>query len=167
MTMTASIVSGVDPSLTDEIDLALNRWSATDTTLYYNRIGDGAANDVRFKAYDLPGSVLAQTIVGNFHQQQCPSDFNCEDTVENPPPSSHQPERWWYVGIRLDPGIYSFAQRTAVLEHELGHAVGLAHQPSPTTSRDGICDTEPPYSPNPVSIRMTIALMGARICRSP
>jgi hypothetical protein len=157
MTMTASIDPAINPAFHQIIDRALDSWSESNTTLYYNRIAPNPENDLQFLQGDLPGAGLGLTVVENYHHQLCPLGSNdCEDTVENPPPSAHQPEKWWYAYVVLDPSIWNSSLKEGIISHEMGHVVGLAHQPiaypPPEQLRDGICDTQPPFSPNPPSI---------------
>ena len=51
--------------------------------------------------------------------------------------ASHQPQRWWYAYVYLDDEKFDLEEerdRTAIMSHEMGHTLGLGHQPDPKTS---------------------------------
>jgi hypothetical protein len=148
MSLWASIVTtgenAVPSSLHDDIGRALDRWTATDTTLYYSLVADDPDNDVRVKEYDVPGAGLARTVMADYHGTLCPTGLydwaDCDDPDGN---AAHQPERWWYSYIRLDPDFDDWnGNKDGVIAHELGHAIGLAHYPTPQSGRGGGCSPD-------------------------
>lgn len=133
MTMTASIMPSVPSQYNDEISSALTQWNETDTTLWYNLVADNSANDLRVKMTDLEATygagAVGHAFEFNFHSVSCGESADCEDTNENPPPASHQPERWWYTYVALDDDEFpAVANKVGFVTHEIGHTLGLAHQ---------------------------------------
>ncbi len=141
MTMTLSDDSGIGAPY---VANAVSAWNSTPTTLWYNQVPQDTGNDVQIKKVENPATPNAILTVkaGDFHFWQtmnyCPGDADCHDPDGNP---AHQPERWWYSFIWLDPESFlaqcplycltprTAQQRTNFVELALGLSAGLRDRP--------------------------------------
>jgi hypothetical protein len=133
MTLTADVHWTTSAQMSAYTSIARDRWNAADSTVFFDLRGDMNANyDVHFKLATLPPGLIAQTTQGDFHNNNCPNEANCNDPDGIP---SHQPQRWWFAYIQTDSAqlqtsFSNIDKRSGLQAHEMGHALGLAHHPN-------------------------------------
>jgi len=109
-TITIAVDAGLSQNIYDGTDMALARWNALGLNLHFQRVS--SSSDLRLTLADLGGYVNGSIVLGN--SSNFPDSFgNASGTIT--------------LNNQYYTSSFDVSSIASVIQHELGHAVGLRH----------------------------------------